>query len=56
VRKRAFGQKWWVALAKKSRVDDELHTPVPQTDTGREVEKTEANERTLVKELGNIHA
>ena len=26
--------------------------PVPQTDTGRRVEKTKANGRTLVKELG----
>jgi hypothetical protein len=27
---------------------------VPQTDTGRPVEDTEARERTLVKELGNL--
>ncbi len=29
---------------------------VPQTDTGRKVEKTQAHGRTLVKELGNIAA
>jgi hypothetical protein len=28
--------------------------PVPQTDTGRWVEYTKANERTLVKEFGNM--
>ena len=27
---------------------------VPQTDTGRRVEDTQARERTLVKELGNL--
>ena len=27
---------------------------VPQTDTGRRVEYTQANGRTLVKELGNL--
>ncbi len=27
---------------------------VPQTDTGRRVENTKANGRTLVKELGNM--
>ena len=27
---------------------------VPHTDTGRPVENTEARERTLVKELGNL--
>jgi hypothetical protein len=28
--------------------------PVPQTDTGRRVENTKANGRTLVKELGKM--
>ena len=32
----------------------EFWVPVPQTDTGRRVEYTKANGRTLVKELGNI--
>ncbi len=31
-----------------------LGVPVPQTDTGRRVENTKANGRTLVKELGKI--
>ena len=30
--------------------------PVPQTDTGRQVENTKAHGRTLVKELGKIAA
>jgi hypothetical protein len=29
--------------------------PVPQTDTGGQVENTEAIGRTMVKELGNLH-
>ena len=32
----------------------EFKVSVPQTDTGRRVEYTKANGRTLVKELGNI--
>ena len=28
--------------------------PVPDTDTGGQVEKTQADERTLVKELGKL--
>ena len=28
--------------------------PVPQTDTGRQVENTKASEKTIVKELGKI--
>ena len=30
--------------------------PVPQTDTGRQVENTKARERTPVKELGKLTA
>jgi hypothetical protein len=37
-------------------LSDEDVVPVPQTDTGRKVEKTQAHGRTLVKELGNIAA
>ena len=37
---------------KPLRVEDRV--PVPQTDTGRQVEDTKANERTLVKELGKL--
>ena len=32
----------------------ETQLPVPQTDTGRWVEDTKANGRTLVKELGKL--
>ena len=32
----------------------EIQVPVPQTDTGRRVEYTKANGRTIVKELGNM--
>ena len=32
----------------------ETRVPVPQTDTGRRVEHTKANGRTLVKELGKL--
>ena len=32
----------------------EVQELVPQTDTGRWVENTKANGRTLVKELGNM--
>jgi hypothetical protein len=35
-------------------LSDERPVPVPQTDTGRRVEHTKANGRTLVKELGKI--
>ncbi len=35
-------------------LSDEDQQPVPQTDTGRRVEHTQANGRTLVKELGNL--
>ena len=28
--------------------------PVPQTDTGRQVENTKTSERTIVKELGKM--
>ena len=35
-------------------LSDEAPVPVPQTDTGGQVEDTEAIERTLVKELGKL--
>jgi hypothetical protein len=35
-------------------LSDETGPTVPQTDTGRRVEYTQANGRTLVKELGNL--
>ncbi len=35
-------------------LSDESRMPVPQTDTGRQVEHTQANGRTFVKELGKL--
>ncbi len=35
-------------------LSDEDNEPVPQTDTGRQVENTKALERTRVKELGKL--
>ena len=40
--------------AKKSFAHVENKSPVPQTDTGRRVEDTQANGRTRVKELGKM--
>ncbi len=37
-------------------LSEEVRVTVPQTDTGRRVENTKANGRTLVKELGKIAA
>jgi hypothetical protein len=35
-------------------LSEETQAPVPQTDTGRRVEDTKGNGRTLVKELGKM--
>jgi hypothetical protein len=35
-------------------LSDEAAATVPQTDTGRRVENTQANGRTFVKELGKL--
>ena len=35
-------------------LSDDYQVPVPQTDTGRRVEYTKVNGRTLVKELGKL--
>ena len=40
--------------AKKSNSCDEDSVPVPETDTGREVEYTKGREITLSKELGKM--
>ncbi len=39
---------------KKSQLCDEDILPVPETDTGREVENTKGREITLSKELGKM--
>ena len=38
------------------KATSEGKVPVPQTDTGRQVENTKARERTPVKELGKLTA
>ena len=42
------------ASAKKSQVGDEIIVPVPETDTGGQVENTKGREITLSKELGKM--
>ena len=48
------GAKWLSPSGLEKPLSDEVSSPVPQTDTGRQVEQTKANERTLVKELGKM--
>ena len=43
-----------VKLTRKARWHVKSKTPVPETDTGREVEKTKGREITLSKELGKM--
>ncbi len=40
--------------AKKSHYSDESSLPVPETDTGGQVENTKGREITLSKELGKM--
>ena len=47
-------EKWLSPSGQEKPLSDELWSPVPQTDTGGQVEQTKANERTLVKELGKM--
>ena len=53
--KRPQGRSDWSGGQEKP-LSDESKMPVPQTDTGRRVENTKANGKTLVKELGKIAA
>ena len=48
---------YWIALAMKAsqEIAPALRT-VPETDTGGQVEYTKALERTMLKELGKLHA
>ena len=46
------GGRW----GREKPLSDETHVPVPQTDTGGQVEYTKAFGKTLVKELGKIAA
>ena len=43
-----MNSRWREKLLRSERV------PVPQTDTGRQVENTKVSEITIVKELGKI--
>ena len=43
-----------VKLPRKARWHVNLQLPVPETDTGREVENTKGREITLSKELGKM--
>ncbi len=43
-----------IKLPRKARMHDKLVLPVPETDTGREVENTKGREITLSKELGKM--
>ena len=47
-----------VAKVQESHCQEKLlareNVPVPQTDTGSQVENTKVSERTLVKELGKM--
>ena len=44
----------WMILCCREKPLASPERPVPQTDTGGQVENTEAIERTVVKELGKI--
>ena len=46
--------KWLSPSGQEKPLSVELSLPVPQTDTGRQVEQTKVSERTLVKELGKM--
>jgi hypothetical protein len=48
----ALGPQVSGLICREKLLNDERQAPVPQTDTGRRVEDTQANGRTLVKELG----
>ncbi len=50
----AHGRRMVKDSAKKSYSCDENSLPVPQTDTGGEVEYTKGREITLSKELGKM--
>ena len=48
------GERVGKASAKKSQSRDESILPVPETDTGGQVENTKGREITLSKELGKM--
>ncbi len=50
----ATAPKWLSLASKKSSKHVKSELPVPETDTGREVENTKGREITLSKELGKM--
>ena len=50
----ASQEKWLMPCFQENPLSDEGCGPVPETDTGGQVENTEALERTRVKELGKL--
>jgi len=50
----AYGPQVGAPRDQEKLLSDEHPVPVPHTDTGRRVEYTQANGRTLVKELGKM--
>ena len=46
--------KWLSPYGQEKPLSDEVPLPVPQTDTGGQVEDTKVNEETFVKELGKL--
>ncbi len=47
---------YWIVLAGKLSLEITPAETVPETDTGGQVEHTKALERTVLKELGKLHA
>ena len=47
---------YWIVQAGKAFLEITLTETVPETDTGGLVEHTKALERTMLKELGKLHA
>jgi hypothetical protein len=47
---------YWIGLAVKVFLEITPTETVPETDTGGLVEHTKALERTMLKELGKLHA
>ena len=47
---------YWIGWAAKASLEITPTETVPETDTGGLVEHTKALERTMLKELGKLHA
>ncbi len=53
-RGRTYGSEVVEPRCQEKPLSEESPVPVPQTDTGGQVEHTKANGKTLVKELGKL--